>query len=185
MMTRALSEREKRTIRLSILAGAAICMYFVVLEPTFGVLGRSRRELKSERARLEKLLSETSGDQQRSKRLAELVPVFEQPRDADEQGRLLRDEITKLLGKSGIGVRSLAFVRGDLSGVSAGLEKVLLQCRGRCNYEAALNLLSQLKTNPYYVGIEELTLTADAKKREELEMVLTVSTFAGKGGQVR
>jgi hypothetical protein len=163
------------------LVAAALCVYFLLVEPAFNNLGRSKRALEAERARLARLLEEGDAGHERSKRLAEFVPVFEQPQGADEQGRLLRDGMTELLKKSGVQVRSLAFVRGDLSGVSAGFDKVLLQCRGRCGYESVLNLLSQLKLNPYYAGIEELTLTADAKKRDELEMSLTVSTFARKG----
>ena len=41
----------------------------------------------------------------------------------------------------------------------------------------ALDLLAKLNENPYLVGIEEFRLKIDPKKRSEVELNITVSTF--------
>jgi succinate dehydrogenase flavin-adding protein (antitoxin of CptAB toxin-antitoxin module) len=41
-----------------------------------------------------------------------------------------------------------------------------------------LDFLAQLNENPYLVGIEELKIKCDPKKRGEVELDLTVSSFA-------
>jgi hypothetical protein len=41
-----------------------------------------------------------------------------------------------------------------------------------------LDFLERLNENPYLVGVEELKIKCDPKKRGEVELDLTVSTFA-------
>ena len=40
-----------------------------------------------------------------------------------------------------------------------------------------LDFLAQLKANQYLVAVEEFSFQCDVKKREQLKMQLTVSTF--------
>jgi hypothetical protein len=40
---------------------------------------------------------------------------------------------------------------------------------------------SDLRKNPYYVGIEELSIKTDEKNRQSLEIAFTVSTFRLSG----
>ena len=40
-----------------------------------------------------------------------------------------------------------------------------------------LDLLANLKENPYLVGVEELRMRIDKKKPQEVDLDLTVSTF--------
>jgi len=62
--------------------------------------------------------------------------------------------------------------------------KVLkIKCKGKCKFDQLLDFLSNLKENPYLVGIEELRFQCDTKeppekrKDKEIEIDLTVSTF--------
>ena len=53
-----------------------------------------------------------------------------------------------------------------------------MKCSGKCKFAQILDLLASLKENPYLVGIEEMRIKCDTKNRQEIELDLTVSTFA-------
>jgi len=52
-----------------------------------------------------------------------------------------------------------------------------LKCSAKCRFTQVLDLLANLKENPYLVGIEELRIRCDSKKPQEVDLDLTVSTF--------
>jgi len=41
-----------------------------------------------------------------------------------------------------------------------------------------LDLLADLSNNAYFVGVEDVQLKANTKDRKQVDLVLTVSTFA-------
>lgn len=67
-----------------------------------------------------------------------------------------------------------------------GYDLLLVKCSAKCRFSQVLDFLSRLNENPYLVGIEEFKIKkTDPKKPQELELNLTVSTFAAqpqKGG---
>jgi hypothetical protein len=44
--------------------------------------------------------------------------------------------------------------------------------------DQALDFLSKLKQNPYYVAIDQLSLKVDEKDRNKVDFTITVSTFS-------
>jgi len=92
------------------------------------------------------------------------------------QGPLFRGKFNEQLKKAGINVTSLQFLRSTRSKQASGYNTLRLQCRGKCKFNQMLDLLAGLNDNPYLVGIEELQVKCDTKKREQLDIVLTVST---------
>jgi len=111
--------------------------------------------------------------------LLSLVPIFEMPQNEEKQKFLFRDKLNEQLKKAGIGSDPLQFLPAAKSRNSAGFKLLRLQCRhGRGRLEQVLDLLAALNENPYLAGIEELRIKCDEKNRREVELDLTVSTFA-------
>jgi hypothetical protein len=55
-----------------------------------------------------------------------------------------------------------------------------LKCSAKCRFGQALDLLADLKDNPYLAGIEEFKMECDQKKRQDVKLDITVSTFVKK-----
>jgi len=110
--------------------------------------------------------------------LLAIVPVCEPPQEEEVQKLLFRDKLHEQLKKAGINTEPLQFLP-----IRKGKDQKVLkiQCKGKCKFDQLLELLANLRENPYLVGIEELKVECDTKqppeKRQEVEIVLTVSTF--------
>lgn len=173
-----LTQRDKRAIVLMTVGTVLICGYFLVFEPAM----TSYRSLRSERDRLQKQLNRLTGIQSgigavRFKELTDRVPVFEMPADTAQQGVLFRDELTQQLQKAGIQARTLQ-MRDNRGKRQDGFAVLTVDCQGRCGYEQMLNVLGDLKRNPYYVGIEKFSLRVDSRNRNEMTFQLAVFTYA-------
>jgi len=176
-MARKLSPRERRLV----LFGAASAVFIFVL--TYGAKGYDRwSQARTTLAAAKHKLSEVETDQSRQAALATMVPVIEQPQVEDKQKFLFRDKLHEQLKKAGINTEPLQFlpVRKPRS-VSYRVLKI--KCKGKCKFDQLLDFLSNLKENPYLVGIEELRFQCDTKeppekrKDKEIQIDLTVSTF--------
>lgn len=174
-MTMKLSQREKRTVAIGIVAAAAILAF------TFGTKGfdrwqKVRTALKSARAKLK----DVTIDPVKQAGLLSIVPAAELPQVEDKQKFLFRDRLHEQLKKAGIQVEPLTILparrKADLP-----YRLLLIKCKGKCTFEQLLDFLATLNENPYLVGIEELRFQCDTKqppdKRKEVEIDLTVSTF--------
>lgn len=173
-----LTQRDKRTLKLSAIAVAVIVGWFMIVEPTLG----SYRSLRSERDHLQKQLDRLTGIQNgvgsiKYKELADRVPKFELPQDAARQGVLFRDELTRQLQKAGLQARTVQ-LRDNRGKRQDGFAVLTVDCQGRGGYEPMLKLLADLKQNPYYVGIEKFSLRVDAKNRNEMTFQLAAFTYA-------
>jgi hypothetical protein len=58
-----------------------------------------------------------------------------------------------------------------------GYKLLRMKCSGKCRFTQVLDLLANLKDNPYLVGVEELRIRCDTKNSQQVDMDLTVSTF--------
>lgn len=176
-----LNPREKRTVLLSLAAVALIVGYFLVVEPAFTRASQVKSQLQMEHEKLKILLAKPGTPEAlKLKSLVTAAPILEVPVSSDKQLQLLRDKLTEQLQRSGIQVKNFQFLSGTAAGPnSAG--NVMLKCQGRCRFPSLLKLLEELKNNPYYVGVEELSIRADDRNRQDLEVILTVSTFSGSG----
>jgi type II secretory pathway component PulM len=173
--------RERKTVLICVAVGAAMIVWFVLVEPAVRQGQQLRSQLRQERQNLHVLLAkEDSPEAMKQKNLAAIAPTMEMPIAAEKQIQLLRDKITQQLQQAGVQVKNFQFSTGTVQGPNAS-NIVTLQCRGRCQYPSLLRFLEDLKKNPYYVGIEELAVKAVEKNRQDLEIVFTVSTFRGSG----
>jgi len=102
--------------------------------------------------------------------------VFEMPQKEETQRFLFRDKLNEQLKKAGIKNQPLQVASIGKSG-QAGYRLLRLKCSAKCRFTQVLDLLADLKDNPYLVGVEELRIRCDKKKPQEVDLDLTVSTF--------
>jgi len=171
-----LSEPEKRTLKLGAAGLVVILAYAFVIDPWVGDWLSTRSALKTERAKLDSIVPKSSGLAAKQAGLLSVVPELEMPKAESVQGPLFRGRFNEQLKKAGINVTSLQFLQ-SASKQSSGYKSLRLQCRGKGKFAQVLDLLAGLGDNLYLVGVEELHLKCDTKKREQMDIVITVSTF--------
>ena len=172
IMIDKLSQKDIRALKFGAI-GAAIILVFV-----FGSAGHERwTKAKANGAVLKSKLNVIDVDKAKQAGLMSIVPVFEMPQVEEEQRFLFRDKLSEQLKKAGIRNKPLQIQAGRKSPQS-GYKLLLVKCNATCRFEQVLDFLARLNENPYMVGIEELKIKCDPKKRGEVELDLTVSTFA-------
>jgi hypothetical protein len=105
--------------------------------------------------------------------LLAIVPAFEMPQKEETQRFLFRDKLNEQLKKAGIKNQPLQVASIGRSG-QAGYRLLRLKCSAKCRFTQVLDLLANLKENPYLVGVEELRMRIDKKKPQEVDLDLTV-----------
>jgi hypothetical protein len=154
-----------------------ILAYAFVIGPWVDDWLLARSALKTERARLDSIAPESSGLAAKQAGLVSVVPKLEMPQAESVQGPLFRGKFNEQLKKTGVNVTNLQFLQSAKSDQAGGYKNLRLQCRGRGKFAQVLDLLAGLNDNPYLVGVEELQLKCNQKDREQVDIVLTVSTF--------
>ena len=102
------------------------------------------------------------------------------PQEEKTQSRLFRDNFNEQLKSKNVNVKSLKFLPAKTADASNVYGKKLLECRGKCSYSQAVDLLAALNQNPYLAGIEQFQLKCADKDRNQMDLLLTVSTFFKK-----
>jgi hypothetical protein len=171
-MITKISQRDKRALRLGAFSVAAI-LIFVFASAWLENWTQVRESLAVARADL-RIIRPNKAKQEG---LLTIVPVFEMPERQEEQKFLFRDKFNEQLKKARIKSGPVQFSAGK-SARQDGYTLVLLKCSAKCKFDQVLDLLAELKNNPYLVGIEQLNIKCDPKKRQEVELDLTLSTFA-------
>jgi len=171
-MIEKLGKKDIRTLKFGAV-GAALILVFV-----FGSAGHDRwTKAKANAAVLRTKLDTIDVDKARQAGLTSIVPIFEMPQIEEEQKFLLRDKLSEQFKRAGIRNKPLQVQAGRKS-PQAGYKLLLVKCNATCQFVQVLDFLARLNENPYLVGIEELKIKCDPKKRGEVELDLTVSTFA-------
>jgi hypothetical protein len=139
------------------------------------------RAVRASLAESQAKLADLGIDEAKHAALLSLVPVFEPPQAEETQKFLFRDKLHEQLKKAGLDTQPLQILSSRK--MRNGPYKVLkIQCKGKGKFDQWLDLLAGLNENPYLVGIEELRIECDTKqppeKRQDVEVQLTVSTFA-------
>ena len=134
------------------------------------------KQARSSRAKITDKLEEINIDETKRAGLMSIVPVFEMPEKEEKQKFLFRDKFNEQLRNARIKSEPLQVLTPIKSGV-AGYDLLRLKCSAKCSFGQALDLLVNLKENPYLVGIEELKIECDQKKRQDVKLDLTISTF--------
>ncbi|MBE0536051.1 MAG: hypothetical protein IH624_10315 [Phycisphaerae bacterium] len=177
-MLKKLSQRDKRTLLLGGVTAVIIVGWSLGL-PWLNDWRDTRLLLTARRQQL-KLIAPGSdaAAAKAAEALALAVPVFEMPQPEKTQSVLFRDRFTEQLKKAGIKVKTLEYT-GLKSAKRLSQYKVLrLQCKGTCQLNQAFDLLAALNENPWLVGVEEFLIKCDPKNRQNVDLTLTVSTFA-------
>jgi type II secretory pathway component PulM len=176
-----LNPRERKTLFICVVVCAAMLLWFLALEPALKQGQQLRSQLQQQRQKLGALLAkEGTSEALRQKNLTQMVPMLEMPTVSEKQIQLLRDKITQQLEQAGIQVKNFQFSTGVVQGPGA-TDVITLRCQGKCQFDSLARFLDDLRKNPYYVGIEELSIKTDEKNRQNLEIAFTVSTFRLSG----
>jgi hypothetical protein len=171
-MIEKLSKKDIKTLKLGAIGAAAILLF------VFGSAGHDRwSKAKANGDVLRTKLDAINVDKAKQAGLMSIVPVFEMPQVEEEQKFLFRDKLSEQLKRAGIRNKPLQVQAGRKSPQS-GYKLLLVKCNATCKFGQVLDLLARLNENPYLVGIEELKIKCDPKKRGEVELNLTVTTFA-------
>ena len=166
-----LSQREKRTIKIG-----AVCAVVIVVM-MFGTTWWDKwDQAKTSLIQMKAKLDLIDVDKAKQAGLMSIVPTFEMPQSEEKQKFLFRDKFNEQLKKAGIKSEPLQIPPVGRS-QQAGYKLLRLKSTGKAKFGQLLDLLAKLKENPYLVGIEEMRIQCDPKKREEVELELTVSTF--------
>lgn len=171
-------QRNKRALIIGAAAVVLVLIFHFAVSPWID----HWRQVRTSLAAAEEKLALLSGDQKpaaaaKQAALTAAVPAFALPEPEDKQRLLFERKIHEQLKKAGIKAKPLSFLARPKPQPALGLKLLRLQCRGACNFAAALDLIAALNENPYLVAIEELQLKCGAKTREEMDLNLTVSTF--------
>ena len=166
-----LNEKDKRALKLLVLCAVAVAVFY------FGSNWyASWDNARTEGNVLKSKLKAIDIDDAKQKGLMEIVPAFKMPVEEEDQKFLFRDEFNKQLKKAGIKNEPLV-IQANRRSPLTGYKSLFLVCKAKCRFSQALDLLARLNENPYLVGIEEFKIKIDPKKRTEVELNLTVSTF--------
>jgi len=170
-MIEKLSQKDIRMLKIGAVCVAAI-LVFVFASEWLDHWTKARGSLAELNDKLELL------DVGKAKQtgLMSIVPVFEMPEKEETQKFLFRDKLNEQLKKAGINSKPLQVVSTGKSR-EAGYKLLRLKCSAKCKFGQVLDLLANLKENPYLVGIEEMRIKCDPKKPQEVDLDLTVSTF--------
>lgn len=171
-MIEKLSEKDIRALKIGGVCAAAILL-FVFASMWFDHWSKARASLAQVEAKLDLI----DVDKAKQAGLLSIVPVFEMPQKAETQKFLFRNKLNEQLKKVGIKSKPLQVLPGGKSR-RAGYQLLRLKCSAKCRFAQVLDLLAGLNENPYLVGIEEFRIRCDPKKPQEVELDLTVSTFA-------
>lgn len=167
-----LNEKDARAIKLGAIGVVAILVF------VFGSKFQTRwTAAKAKKAELDRKLNAIDVDKAKQAGLMAIVPVLEMPAAEDEQKFLFRDKLSEQLQKAGIRNKPLQLQPAKKSS-QAGYKTLLVKCNATCRFSQVLDFLARLNENPYLVGIEEFRIKVDPKRREDVELDFTVSTFA-------
>jgi hypothetical protein len=168
---RKLNQKEKRTLKFGVVCAIAI-LTFSFATQLHGIW----KQRRSKTAGINKKLENIDVSDAKQAGLMSIVPVFEMPQKEETQKFLFREKFNEQLKKAGIKSEPLQILPPAKSPVD-GYELLRLKCSAKCKFGQALDLLANMKENPYLVGIEELKIECDQKKRQDVKLDVTVSTF--------
>ena len=174
----SLSRREVVLLGASVVLGVVVLSYHFFVGGWLEHWGEIRGEIAVFEEKIEEL--DVKGSSKAAARAAVLqkaVPAFAMPVSENEQRLLFEKKFHEQLKKAGVKAESLRFdTKGQLDR-ALGLRLLKMHYKGKCKFTQAMDLLADLNSNPYLVSVEEFTMTADAKKPQEVEVALVLTTY--------
>ena len=170
-MIEKLSKRDIRILKIGAVCAVAI-LVFVFASDWLEHWAKVRNETAQLKNKLDLI------DIEKAKRtgLMSIVPKFEMPLEQEKQMFLFRDKLNEQFKSAGINSKPLQVASVGKSGL-IDYRLLRLKTSAKCNFAQVLDLLANLKDNPYLVGIEEMRIKCDTKNPQDVELDLTVSTF--------
>ena len=166
-----LSERDIRALKIG-----AVCVVAILVFLSATSWRDHWVKVRGEKKKVKAQLDAMSADKIKQAGFMSIVPVFEMPVTEEKQKFLFRDKLNEQLKKAGIKSKPLQILTAGKSPVP-GYKLLRIKCSAKCRFGQVFDLLARLNENPYLVGIEEMRIQCDPKKRQEVELNLTVSTF--------
>jgi hypothetical protein len=166
-----LSERDIRALKIGAVCVVAILVFL------FATWWRDHWvKVRADKDKVKAQLDAISTDRVKQAGFTSIVPVFEMPVTEEKQKFLFRDKLNDQLKKAGIKSKPLQ-VLSTVKSPQAGYKLLRLKCSTKCKFAQVLDLLARLNDNPYLVSVEEMRIKCDPKKRQDVDLDLTVSTF--------
>jgi hypothetical protein len=174
-----LSKRDIRALKIG-----AVCVVAILVFLSATWWRDHWVKVRGETAKTKKQLKDIRADKTRQAGFMSIVPVFEMPVTEEKQKFLFRDKLNEQIKKAGIKSKPLQ-VLSTVKSPQAGYKLLRLKCSTKCKFAQVLDLLARLNDNPYLVGVEEIRIKCDPKKRQDVDLDLTVSTFVKEVRPVR
>ncbi|MBN1844561.1 MAG: hypothetical protein JW810_02680 [Sedimentisphaerales bacterium] len=178
-MARKLSTRDKRALAVGMCGVAVMLLYAYVYHPWQARWLELKDQVVQQELLREKLgLSTSAKATMQQALLAGQVPRFEMPQQEDTQRLIFERRFVEQLKKAGLNAVSMPVYQAQVRPlIPLGAKELRLHWEGKCKYDQALKLLATLYENPYLMSVEEFELQCGEKKREEMQITLTVSTL--------
>ncbi len=170
-MIEKFNQKDIRAIKIGAVGVAAILVFIIAAE---GI--DHWRKAKIRLQTLEEKLELIDLDKAKRAGLMTIVPEFEMPLERETQKYLFLNKLNEQLRELRINSQPLQEVAGGKS-PDPKYKLLRLKCSAKCRFSQVLDLLANIKENPYLVGIEEMRIKCDSQNKQQVEMELTVSTF--------
>jgi hypothetical protein len=172
-MAYKINEHDRRVLMIGVGAAAVMLLYAYILAPWAADWQKTRAAIAANNKTVDSL----EGSVGRRANQATVVPTLTMPIAAEKQQHLFKTTVNKQLTDAGVQVKSLQYVTVGKTANSLGFTVSKLKCDGKCNMDQATKLIASLGENPYLLGIDEVRLSCDPKKRDEITLSMTVTTF--------
>ena len=175
-MARQLNPKDIRALKLG-----ALVMILMVAAVSGPKAWQRIQDLKQQVRQMEDTLEQMAGSStEQQAGLLHVVPAFAMPKAAEQQKFLFRDQLAEQFKKIGLKEEPLRVERTGTRKIGT-FRRLNMSYQGKCQFGQILDVLVALKENPYYAGIESLTIKCDPKQtpeqRREVEFEIVVSTF--------
>jgi hypothetical protein len=159
-----ISPKDKKTLQFGMIAGVCVIVVFAALKG-MGAWQEANEKYNTLQGKIDTLAQ--SNDPVKVRDLLSKVPDFNMPVVKDTQRFRFRDSIDAQINGVGINAGPL---QEQTSGkvIASGYELLRWKSNGTCTFKQLLDLLADLKENPYLVGVEELRIkitTPSAQQR--------------------
>jgi hypothetical protein len=168
-----LSQHDKRVLTIGLSAAAIMVVYVYIVAPWAADWKQTRAAIATNM----KVIDSLEGSVSRRANQASIVPIMTMPIAAEKQQQLFKTMVNKQLTDAGIQVKSLQYITVGKTANNLGFTVSKLKCDGKCSMSQAARLLGSLPENPYLLGLDEVRLSCDPKKRDEITLSMTLSTF--------
>ena len=177
MIFNKLNEKDQKTIKVGSLLMAIIltCGGLNILLKEYS---KTSKELDAVKSKFNSVMPKSDGTLTlKQAGLYNIVPVFEVPKKELIPGENFREKFLEQLKKAKVKYKDLNLLPMANKENACGFRKRSLHCKGKCTFTQAMDLVASLYENPLFVGIEEFKIVCDTKKRSQMDLTITVSTY--------